>query len=343
MANIKDHPKHIQEDHFYGNPDGTEGQFSHINEFDGQIPAGPGAAVDRYGLVQIIAKYNRYADTDGTGGSGQITKSGAANWGTNVWVDWFVQDKDGVKYRIVSNNEDTLFVGGPYDLPSGAFYIIRDRDFSGFEVFECKINETTSEWEILNEQPIFDKFNRREYATEGGTLITYYIYKELNDYYYFQVNTIDTQGNKSINSIKNRVRVWVGKGVGPADEVPDVSLRGKFDSSGIGWIKDSTKDWETGDFGTFDEFGEHFVNIADNIYGRKRRTYKINYNITNTLYLKWGGTPALGQYAIFLDTSTEEDGDGLPQRIKGRGGPDEPDASQAFSGQSSWFTGGVIK
>jgi hypothetical protein len=345
MAIIKDHPTHVQEDHTYGNPRGTDGQFANFREYpDDEFPDTPGPIADKYGLIQIVAKYNRYAGT-GTGGVSTMTDSSSPQWADDRWENWFMQDKNGVRYRIVSNGYNFLTLGGPYDIPSGVYYIIHDRDFAGFEIFECTIDETTSPptWKPANEQPLFNRMNTQ--LTEGGTSIIYYVNKELNAYYYFLVNTIDMQGNRSIDSFKNRTRVWVGKEPPLPEPPPDTSLRGTFDYHGYstwGWVRDSTKSWETGNFGYSNDYGKHFVNIT-NSFGRIK-TYRILYNETDKLYLYMKGVPSLGQYAIFLDESTTEEKD-LPGRRRppGDGDDDEPDPNSVANVQPSWFIGGAIE
>lgn len=342
MARIKDHPDHVSEGS-YINPAGTDGQFLDYNEFIEEtgepLLRPPVPIAEKYGLIQIIAVYNRYKGT-GVGGTSILTDS-SASWVPDRWIDWFVQASDTRRYRIIGNDATTLTIGGPYEIPDGEYYIIKDRDFAGFEFIE-----TNENWEPIPSGEIISLLKRNVSLLDGGTKVSYLLYRKANGFYYFIVNSVDTQGLVSLFGRKSKTRIWVGEEPYVPEGEKDSSLTGTTTSIGFGfplgaYIVDTTKNWEPG------SFKEGRDSITIDVHG-----VKINYTINfvgeiypggDTIYIKKREPiseipPYTFDYEIIIASGgSGTDGRGGGGRI---GGSDETDDDYIKPG--GWYRGGDI-
>ena len=334
MATIKDHPNHIVGDATLNNPSGTDGQFLTYDQFvdeTGLVPTKPTVA-EKYGLIEIIAIYNRYTGT-GIGGTSLLTDSGAS-WVVNRWVNWFLQASNGKRYRIVSNTSNALTIGGPYIIPDGVYYIIKDRDFAGFQ-----LNETDENWDPINVKPDVEMETR---LRDGGTQISYVFSKTVNGFYYFVVNSVDAQGNLSTGILrKKRTRIWVGADPPVPETEKNDSLFGTTTLNGFdgtnAYFEDNTKNWE------INSFKKDIDSVTLNFNGSDH-SYVITYVEDeypggDRIYIKRGTPLPVGNHdfrIVITQSTTGSRPDSWDRPPIGDGEKD------TFTKPKDWFKGGDL-
>ncbi len=341
---VRDKPNHFPDDYSPNNPSGTSFKVFNPEEWPGEGP--PVVPRDEYGLIQITARY--YADYGSTTSVGQGTLTDTSkSWSNNKWgpygagKNFYVQDANGFRHKIYSNNNNTLTIDPKYVPAEGEYYIIWDIDFAGFEVFE-----TDDLFVPLPDQGADKETHFRTYR--GGTEMAFTVLRPSNGWYYFVVRTYDFMGNRSTDTFKSRCRILVGEDVEGVGTEEDSSLFGTITNIGHsdGWVflRDSSKTWA--DSSIQANRDSISLVIAGNNYH-----YNIALdNVGDKLWIKrgslLGGPPYQSQFAgsnyrVVIGKTISTGGGG-------RRPPKEPedettgDGGDTFTKPDVWFKAGEI-